>query len=344
MAFRTKFGIALRDLHEQLGDKGTIKTFREMLSDGTLDPEDCSLREIRESISSDMFPNLTGELINSTIIREFEALDTIGNQLCTVTKSNKEIDNIAGFDAVEMPEEVQQGREYNESDWGEKYVTSQNKKFGRLLTITEEAVYFDQTSQILNRARGIGQKAALHKERQIVYGVQDITDYESYYPDGTQTALFSSANGNLVTSNPFGEEGLQDVLTSIHEQTDEQGDPIYIPKSAAICLHPIHIFVQVNQMADSAKVPEGVENAKNVFQGMFTPLTSPFVSDQSSTTWYYGDPLKAFLWTEVWPLQTFTQKKESDEMFKRDLAARYKVRYYGNLTCALPEYWYKATA
>lgn len=344
MSFKKKFGTALRDMHESLGDKGTVTTFREMLEEKKLRPEDCSIQEIFESVSSDLAPVITGEVINAKIIQAFNEQDLIGDKLCTTIPSKYKTDKITGWEAVPMPDAVPEGAEYNESDFAEKYVESTNAKFGRLISVTEEMVKFDQTRSVLEHARKIGQKAALHRERKIIYGIQDLVDYKSYYPSGVQTDLYSTTNGNLVTSAPYGESGLLKILEAIHEQSDEENDPIFIPNSQAICLVPINLWIQAVQMSESAEVPEGSENAKNVFRGTFIPLTSPYVSNQSETTWYYGNGKEAFVWTEVWPLEVLTQVKDTGDLFTRDIAARYKVRYFGNLACVNPKYFYKATA
>ena len=76
---RNKLGTAIRDMRESLGDKGTKETIKEMLKKKQLAPEDFSIQELwyafernedgtvrdyTEAVSSDMFPQITGEIIN----------------------------------------------------------------------------------------------------------------------------------------------------------------------------------------------------------------------------------------------------------------------------------------
>jgi len=361
-----KFGVALRDMHESLGDKGTEETIKEMLKDGTLKPSDWNVVECwnaferdpktgivksyHEAVSSDMFPTINGEIINAAIIGAYNIPGLIGDQLCTTVPGKHEIERFVGFDAVEMPEEVQQGRDYNDSDMGEKYATIQPVKVGRLLKITEEALFYDQSGILLQRAAGIGRKLGLEREQRIVQNIQDINS-NVYRPSGIAEAIYSSSRTesgvacyNLVTSNPFGESGLDAVTALVHDMVDENGDPIFIDEMNVKLLYPNDIKTQVLQMAGTLKVPEGMDNAINIYQGKFTPLSSPYISQQSTSTWFYGTFVEDFVWLEHWPLQTFTARPGNMKEFTADIKSQHKVRYLGNIGARDFRHSYKCTA
>lgn len=343
MSFKSRSGYALKDMFESLGNEGTSQAILEMLKKGEVGVEDFDLKEIFESVSSDMFPALTGELVNAVVIAGYKNEALIGDQLCTTIPSKMEVEKIAGLDSLQGPEPVLQGMEYNSSSMGERYVTSENLKYGRLLALTEETIHFDKSGEFLRRAAKFGEKAAIHRERLILNGVQDVVGYRSYRPSGIVTDVYSANNSNLNTSNAFGESGLSTVWTTFQGQTDSEGDPILLGPSTAICLVPVGLWNNVNQMARSAHVPEGNENAINTYKGTFTPLTSPFVTIQNATTWFFGNFRKAFAWLEVWPIQTLRQKEDSDFQFRRDIKAVFKIRLYGSLACLDPKYVQKST-
>lgn len=362
---RHKLGIALRDMHEQLGDKGTVETVKSLIKEGTITPYDWSFQEAwhalerdkngnirpyQEAVSSDMFPTLNGEIINAVLIAAYDIPGLIGDELTTTIPSKHEIERIGGFDAVEMPEEVQEGRDYNDSDMGEKYATGSTVKKGRLLTVTEEAIYFDQTGQLLDRAAGIGRKARLEREQVIVQGVQDVNS-NVYKPSGTAEAFYSSsrtragANAyNLSASSPFGESGLDNVKLLVKKMVDENGDFVFINPLGVKVLYPGDLETQVLQMARTIKVPEGDENADNIHRGTFTPMTSPYITEQSSTDWYYGTFKEDFVWLEVWPLQTFTAKPGNMREFTADIKSQHKVRYRGGIMARDCTHSYKCQA
>jgi len=354
--FKDKTKVALRDLIEQVGTQ-TPKVIATSLREGKVRPEDFSIREIweacepgrsvTEAVSSDMFPQITGELINAKVIAGYNSIDAVGDMLCTTVPSRMEVDTIAGFNAVEMPEEVQQGRPYNESDMGEKYVTNRNKKFGRLISVTEEAIYFDKTGQILAMANRIGIKAKQHREKLIVEGVQDINS-TVFNVSGTAVAFYrTAASGirriNSRSATPFGEAGLEQALKLVHNMTDENGDYVGIPQGNLVGLFPFDVYRAALQMVRSPNVPESGENAVNIYKALFTPITSPYVTAQSTSTWYLGDFKMAFWWMEVWPLQVFSAAPGHEQDFERDIKSRHKVRYFGNITGVDDKYGFKFT-
>jgi len=350
MSFRDKTSAALRDVFESNGEEGTVQIVRETLEKKELAPEDYSIQEIwhafernpdgsirgyHEAVSTSIFPKITGELINSKLIEAYSTVPTIGGQITTVMSSNMEVDTIAGFDASEGPEPVEQGASYNDSGMGEKSVTIPHQKYGRLISVTEEMVFFDKTGQILMRAQGIGEQAAQEKEKQIVEGVQDINS-DVFRPSGVAAAFYRTAVSgirriNSRASTPFGEEGLLQTNKLMHAMTDENGNYITVNPGRLILLAPYDLWVQAIQMQKSTLVPESGENAINIWKGSFTPLTSPWITAQSDTTWYLGDFKRDFVWSEIWPLQTFSLPLGGEDGFRKDIKSLFKVRFYGQV-------------
>ena len=355
MGFNTKTGTAFRDFLEAHGTvKESKMALAKMLKDKEISATDFSLKEVllacetanmKEANTSDLFPLLTGELINSQVISGYDNPDLVGDRLVTIIPSKLKQDKLASISGLDMPEEVLENASYNESLMEEgNYVTSDNKKFGRLLSISEEAIHFDKTAEIMRRANNFGEKARLFRERMILNGIQDITGYKVYHPLGVQTDAYSATLGNLSASSPFGESSMEKIYKIFHDQVDSEGDPIIVSPSNAIALVPVELWNRANQMAKSILVPEGVENAVNSFAKTFEPLTSPYVTQQSATTYYFGNFKRAFSYLEVWPLQTFVMKPGNEDEFKRDIKLTVKVRLFGSVAMVDPKYVAKCTA
>jgi len=358
MSFRNSTGTPLRDIIESKGERGALQVVREALKSKELRPEDFSLLEIweathpgmdvAEAVVSDSFPKITGELINAKMIEGYEGIETIGEQLTTTVTSKQKVETIAGFTAAETPMEVPEGHPYSDSTLTEKYVTAQNIKYGRTISVSEEMVAFDQTGQILTRAMEIGEAAAQYKEKIIVEGVQDLNS-NVWRPSGVATAFYSAGNQNLISSNSFGESGMETLNRTIQMQRNdaensEYDNFIYIPKGRMVVLVPSDLEVEAWQLANSALTPESAENAANFFKGKFTVLSSPFITLRSATTWYAGDFARAFWWLQVWPLQTFTRKIGNSDEWTRDIKSQHKVRFYGAIAGVNEKYAYKNTA
>jgi len=359
MSFRNKTGEALKNILESHGEDGAVDIIEQAIASKKIRVEDFSLKEIweactngasvHESIASSAFPKITGALINAKLIAAYDGVATIGDQLVQTIPSNMQIETFAGFSDAETPEEVGEGDEYKDSTLSEKYVTAQNVKFGRMISVTEEMIYFDRTGQVMARAMRIGQKAKQYKERLILRAVMDL-DTTVYRPAGVPTAFYSSTNGNLITSNAFGESGLLAVRVAASQMKDDSvhagdDDFVLINLNNVQVIVPVDLEVQAWELANSLLTPEGAENAANFYKGRFQVLTSPYVTAQGNvTTWYWGDFKQDFAWVEVWPFQILTQRPGHEDEFKSDIKARVKVRFYGSPAALDVKHCFKSTA
>ena len=224
-------GSPIKELVESKGAQGAQEVIREGLKQKKFQPEHFSLQEIweatcgpvsqiQEQVVADSFPKITGELINAKIIAGYDSVAMIGDQLCTTVPSKLKTETVAGFTDAEVPDFIPEAGEYNDSTVTEIYVTMRNKKYGKLISITEEMILFDQSGQVMTRAQRIGEKAAQYREKTIVEGVQDINS-SVWNPSGVATAFYSATNGNLATSNAFNEGGLEAVRKLMQQMKDD---------------------------------------------------------------------------------------------------------------------------
>ncbi|MEZ6143840.1 MAG: hypothetical protein R3B91_00100 [Planctomycetaceae bacterium] len=73
----------------------------------------------------------------------------------------------------------------------------------------------------------------------------------------------------------------------------------------------------------------------NPVHGQLEVLSSPFIDEvggQAANDWYIGDFRRQFVWTEIWPVQTFLQRNDSEVAFDRDVVLRVKARYFGGIS------------
>lgn len=290
--------------------------------------------KLTEAVDSTAFAKATGALINEKVIDGYDRPEAIGDRMVTIVPSSLKEETIVGMNALNMPEEVLEGNFYPDSSFAEKYVTVKNNKYGRILSITEETIMFDQTGQILTRAYTLGENARLYREKLIVEAVTEITS-NIYKPSGSATTLYASGNSNLVTSNAFGTAGLKSAENNLMERTDENSNPIGVPKPW-ILLVPSELVHDAQIMFKSEKDPDKAEDAANIFGGEYQPLTSQYLT--SATDWWLGNFARQFVWTQVYPLQVLSQAAGHDADFERDIRYRHKVRFYGG--CGAVDYQY----
>jgi hypothetical protein len=312
---------------------------------------------MQEAINTTMFTNIIRLLISKTVIAAYDSLPTIGDSLCTTVKASRRLENIAGFTEAEGMKDVLEGAPYEDSSIGEKYVTATAGKRGRLVSVTEEMIMEDQTGQLLMRAQRIGEQAKVDKEIAILSGVMDKGN-QVYRPSGTATPQYSTTLGNLV-----GDAGSYAGFTSPLPLVDwltidklQQFHPLSISDdrqmgvAQPILWNPTQLLVPPGMNATALRIVNATEvrvtttgavsgdnrtTFTNPAKGMFTVLTSPLmlrlgISD-AATAYFYGDFKKQFIWREIWPIQTFSQGRDSESAFERDVISRFKVRYLGGL-------------
>jgi hypothetical protein len=389
-------GTSLRTLIESHGPAGFYHKMVELLNDKQLSPDDFSYYELAEAtgvlrnlrslrhaaplpladspravsgtlltesnpgVGTSLFQTVTGELIGRKVIEGYEDdAGFIGDKLVTVMPSSVRNARIAGFRALAGPTEVPEGHPYEESTFGETYVTSLESKQGRILSINEELIAFDQTGEIHRRAMALGYYLRQERERTIVRAVTDADAAGGRYvyrPAGAGAALYAAngSNRNYIgatnTTSPEFDAAVPlvdwtDIEQALHYRATEVKDdrvdgeqrPIVAP--ARQLLVPEKLRGTARSIVHSTEVAvssgDGESRMANPLHGTLEVLSSPFVDEQGGTAavdWYLGDFRRQFLWTEIWPVQTFLQRAESEAAFERDVVLRVKARYYGGVS------------
>ena len=310
-------------------------------------------KELQEAGTHDssFFPKLTGAIVNDMVMEAYREEMGVGDQLVTTVPSKLKDETIVGFTSTGEPQEVPEGQNYESTQFGEKNHKILNKKFGKLIILTEEMVRFDQTGQLLQGARDAGQAIAAKREEEILKCVIEATPGESWRPDGVNTTLYSNTSAdpfsapatydNLVTDALNDETDVVAALTLFGQAKNEDGRPIIVDPEAilsSVALLPNNqkifgstgsVIVKAGGTGASANVAahEGIENP---FRGLFAPLASAWV-DQTldANHWFIGDFKKQFVWTEVFPVEIFQARPGNDMEFKADLVWAWKCRFMG---------------
>jgi len=346
------------ELAEACGVLPRLRSLREALVGEQ--PALALLRESNPGVSTHLFQVMTGELIGRKVIEGYENSDGfIGDRLVTVIPSSQRNQKLAGFRALAGPTEVHEGHPYEESTFEEKYVTTAEAKQGRILSIQEELIAFDQTGEINRRALALGYYLRQERERTILRGVTDAdagTGKYVYRPTGSGVTLYATngsrrnwvGEGNTTSSNFNAAVPLADwtdIEQVLHYRATEVRDDRIDGESRPVIAPPRFVLVPerlrgtakgiVNATEVTHITETGETRRANPFGGMLEVLSSPFIDEQGGQAindWYLGDFARQFIWTEIWPVQTFLQRSESEAAFERDVVLRVKARYYGGIS------------
>lgn len=319
-------------------------------------------------VPTSSFKTITGELIHQQVIEGYEAGpdEYIGDRLVVTTSMGLRNQKITGVKSLGAPREVLEGHSYTETEYEDKYVTTKETKKGRIVSLTEETVQFDQNGSIMMEARDIGVWARQERERTIIRAVidADASTDPVYRPSGVGEALYATdgsnynyiGSGNTTAATAFQSASPLVDWTDLdlirrYRATEVKDDRIdgdqrpiaglngpncvmLLPESkvgtAFYIANQTHSTSQPSRAAgayaqQTPGMVMGMLRAENI-------LSSPFIDEVNTDDYYYGMFTKQFLWTQLWPLQTFSQGANSEAAFERDTVARFKVRYYGGVT------------
>ena len=380
----------LKQLRQSMGPRRFYECLQNLLESKELKPDDFSIRQLWEAcvgptaqtlptlaarqrvyvseidqlgdnlseadLGINLFQTVTGAVIARRVMNAYDQTAGLGHQLVTIERSSVRNERIPGFTALQGPKEVKEGSPYEESSFGDKYVSTVESKKGRLLSITEEAVHFDQTNELLRRAARLGEATRMEREKTIVRGVAD-ADYNAttgtgvYRPSGTLTSLYQSdatLRNVIGTSNPFDDFDAAVPLAdwtslatplkfhALYVKDDRHGpdDGEPLAWQPRILLVPKSLEIKALQIVNATLVPAtsgGTAFGGNPLRGAFTVLASPHLDQLSTIDWYLGDFARQFIWKEIWPVQVFRQASTEGDNFDRDVVARFKVRYFGGI-------------
>lgn len=350
--------VSYYELAEACGVLPELRRLRNWTPESTAVP--ALLQESNPGVGTNLFQVVTGELIARKVIEGYEDdAGFIGDKLVTVMSSRVRGAKIAGYRALSGPTDVAEGHPYEESTFGEKWVSTEETKQGRILSINEELIGFDQTGEINRRAMALGFYLRQERERTIVRAVTDAdaaTGKFVYRPNGAGTALYatSGAHRNWIGAGNTTSPGFAtaiplvdwtDIDAALHYRATEVKDdrvdgtqrPIVAPARQLLVPERLRGVARSVIHSTEITVTNDAQETRfaNPVQGLLEVLSSPFVDEQGGQAvndWYVGDFRRQFVWSEIWPVQTFLQKAESESAFDRDVVLRVKVRYYGGVS------------
>lgn len=233
--------IKLKELQRRLlleGVAETLSHFSEALLEGHLDPSDFSLRDLAEAtvmtadgspcgrewlaaidparggamelmeadgaVDTTAFATLTSQLVFASVMKAYNAPEFIHTRLAPVRTTRYKQEVIPGLAGIveDMDDDIAEGMPYPNVGFGEDYrKTPVTKKKGRIINVTREAVLHDQTSLILEGAKGIGTVLSVRDEKDFVRLLLGLVNNFNWRDVAYNTFQTSAPWINVVSSN-----------------------------------------------------------------------------------------------------------------------------------------------
>jgi hypothetical protein len=381
----------LKRMYDLSGAEKTVRHLQEALESGDLKPDDFSVRELAEATLSPervrqmdprhggaclleagdgvdvtAFSNITGQVVQAKILEAYNQEAFVVSRLVDAVPTRLDGERIPGIGRIsDDVAEVRPGMPYPSLGFAEDYIeTPQTTKRGFIVPVTREAIFFDRTHLILQRAAEVGEVLGLNKEKRLLdllIGATNTykwkgTAYNTYSTTGTGVA----PNGNWInqmtaelvdwTDVDAAEQLFADILDP------NTGEPVLIQATTVLVMpayrHAAHRIFNAAEINYTQAAGSTTTVAANPL-GNYTVVESRLAyrrliaaghaAADAKKYWFIGDMRKAFAYMENWPITVTQSPANSEAEFNQDIVVRFKASERGAAAVINPRYVVQST-
>ncbi len=375
----------LRRRYQLEGPRATCRHLQEALDQGHLKPEDFSLRDLAEQFcgpewvrcldprgdsfhlledSADgvdvtAFRNITGQLISAKILQGFRHEAFVASQLVQTVPTRLDGEKIPGVARLgDHAEQVHPGMPYPTYGFGEDYIeTPSTTKHGFIVPVTREAVFFDRTHLVLQRASEVGQALGLNKEKRILDCIIGAVNTFKWKGTTYNTYLTSGPWINWAQNNPLNDYSNADQAEGLLARMVDPatGEPVLV-EATTVLISPAlrHAAAKVFQALELRHTDGStVTVMQNPWRDQYRVVVSRQMlrrieasgvpSSEAEKWWFLGDFAQAFAYMENWPITVTQAPAGSEAEFTHDILIRFKASERGTPAVLNPRYVVKNT-
>lgn len=345
--------LSIRDLAESILGTDAV---REM--DPTLQTSQ-SVFESSDAVDSTAFANITGQLVITEVEAAYEAETNLITPLFKTTPTRLNGEKIPGITGLgDASREVHEGKEFPRAGFGETFTeTPQTTKRGLIVPVTKEAVFFDRTGLILERAGAVGEALGISKENRCMDELIGATN--TYVWNGTAYATYQANGASWSNELQGAQYDLEDWtdIDAVEALFDEITDPhtdecIELRQTTIIATrkrkHQLNRIINATevrtQTGDQTTIagnplagdrPSGI-TSRRIMKRLISELG--LTPAQAAATWFFGNPQKAFRYMENWGLTTVQAPLNAQAEFEQDIVAQFKASERGVAVTRDPRY------
>jgi hypothetical protein len=381
----------LKRMYDLSGPEKTVRHLQEALQTSDLKPEDFSIRELAEvTLSSERvrqmdprhggaclleagdgvdvtaFSNITGQVVQAKILEAYAQEAFVLSGLVETIPTRLDGERIPGIGRVsDEVAEVHPGMPYPSLGFAEDYIeTPQTTKRGFIVPVTKEAIFFDRTHLILQRAAEVGEVLGLNKEKRLIDLL--IGETNNYKWKGASYNTYSSSGTGVAPNGNWINEMTEELVDWTDVDAAEQlfadildpntGEPVLIQTTAVLVMpayrHAAHRVFNAAEIHYTPTDGATTTVAANPL-GNYTVVESRLAyrrllaaghdAADARKWWFIGDFRKAFAYMENWPITVAQSPPGSEAEFNQDIVLRFKASERGAAAVINPRYVVKST-
>jgi hypothetical protein len=328
-----------------------------------------------EAVDVTAFSNIMGQIYFTRILDGWQQAGYIGDNLVDTIDTKLDGEKLpwlsriigaggtaAGAYGPGEGEPIHPGMPYPEAALAEQYIdTPATTKWGEILSLTKEVIFFDRTGQMLRRAGEIGERLRYNKEKRIldcVIGATNTfkwkgTTFNTYQTAGT---FWTNAQTGVPLTDWTSVEQAEILFSKITDP-DTQNPIVVIPDTLVVMPAKMHTARRIVSATEiRSQTTAANPNQYTISASPLSPyqvLTSPLLYFRATNTgatgvqandwWFIGQFKKAFAYMRNWDVTVVQAPENATASFERDVVARFKASERGVPAVIDPRYVCKMT-
>lgn len=332
----------------------------------------CGVMEAAGAVSTASFLSISKQVVLTAIRDSFMAEEFIFSKIVPDKPSQiigkEKVGDISdiGDEAMVVPE----GQPYPLAGVNADWISwPEAVKRGLIVALTREAIFSDATGKLIEKCSKRGAALGLNKEKRIIDCIIDENGGAVSTPTGhrycwkdTYIATYGDNSGthswdNLEATNALVDgtdiDAAEQLLNGMTDPST--GEPIVLNGTSLICTKQLEKTALRIKVASSVIVTQGgfatsgnpVQfTGGNPYAKEFEVICSRLFAARlgTDTSWFYGDPRKAFAYKTIFPLQTLEAGPNSQKEFEQDIVNQYRADEMGAAMTIEPRAMTKCTA
>ena len=378
----------LKHRYELDGPQKTVSHLSEALAQKHLRPEDFSIRDLAEALVPDghewvrmmdprsatgvplleatdavdvtAFLNIAGQVIYSKIMDAYKQEAFILSKLVDTIPTRFDGEKIPSITRVsDGIEEVHPGMPYPSLGFGEDFIeTPSTTKRGFIVPVTTEAIFFDRTNLILQRAAEVGEILGLNKEKRLVDLAVGVTNNFKWRGTTYNTYQTASPWINVLSNNELVDwtdvDAAEQLFADILDPNT--GEPVIVQPTTVLVMPAFrHAAQRIFNALEIAFTGSGAETQTIVANPLSRYrvaesrlayrriIASGVTATDAKKWWFLGDFKKAFAYMENWPITVTQAPRNSEAEFSQDIVLRFKASERGAAAVLDPRFVVKNT-
>jgi len=305
------------------------------------------------------FSATVGGLIEAKILDPFENNAFIGDELfetIPTSKNGEKMIGTHGFGATDGDGTRDPGMPHGRAQFGERWVSTPALTEKALACeVTQEAVFYDLTNEVLQQANGVGEILAYGREKTMLDLFCGGTN--SYNYGGTAYDTYQTATPWINThTNPLQDySDIDNAIALFEDMTDPETSReivvlpdtiVHMPRNASLWHRTLN-STETREVSNTSTTtlstpPPSVSSSYKLLSS--TILRNRIIASLGESKadaqeyWFIGQPTKCFKWMEAWPVRVTPASPNEFVMLDRGLVAAYFANYRGVGAVVEPRY------